>query len=219
VIRPRGRGYHAAPAVALVLALGLTACGADDAPAGTTGEASTVPAPPAPSTSSPPASGDAAGDLVEIEGVRSAGRPASVRVPSLGIDVGLDELGVDDAGVLDTPPHWDVPGWYAGGPRPGETGPSVIAGHVDSPTGPAVFARLAELRPGDLVEVADLAGGVVRFRVDHLDEAPQDDFPTQAVYGPTPDAQLRLITCSGDYDAAGGGYQDNLIVYATEVSA
>jgi sortase (surface protein transpeptidase) len=52
-----------------------------------------------------------------------------------------------------------VAGWFTGGPMPGQLGPAVIAGHVDSRTGPAVFHRLRDLRPGDQIRVRDGAGG------------------------------------------------------------
>ena len=43
-------------------------------------------------------------------------------------------------------------------------------------------------------------------------------FPTGTVYGAAPNAQLRLITCGGTFDAATGHYLSNTIVYATLVS-
>ncbi|MCM3517159.1 class F sortase [Nocardioides sp. P86] len=169
-------------------------------------------APTAPSGSSAPSSG---ASTIPVQGATAA-RPVEVRVPRLGIVSRLDDLAVLADGTLERPPRWQVAGWYAAGPRPGETGPAVIAGHVDSPTGPAVFTGLEALRPGDLVEVLGDDGTTTSFTVDRLATAPKDAFPTRAVYGQTPDAQLRLITCDGAYVADAGGYQDNLIVFATE---
>jgi hypothetical protein len=42
----------------------------------------------------------------------------------------------------------------------------------------------------------------------------KDHFPTAAVYGPVPDAQLRLITCGGTFDPALRSYLSNVVVYA-----
>ncbi len=142
-------------------------------------------------------------------------RPVTVAVPSLGIDSSLDRLRVADSGELESPPRWQVAGWYAAGPRPGERGPAVVAGHVDSPDGPAVFARLAEIAVGDRVVVTRADGSRVRFEVDRVEQVAKNGFPTDEVYGPTPDAQLRLITCDGPYVSSQGGYQDNLVVFAT----
>ncbi len=163
---------------------------------------------------------DATGpELLEVQQATDVQAPVRVEVPSLGIDTRLDRLGTDSLDRLETPPQWQVAGWFAGGPSPGDAGPAVIAGHVDSPTGPAVFARLSELGEGDAVRVTDAGGTVREFAVTSTTTTPQDGFPTEAVYGPTPDPQLRLITCSGPYDAEAGGYQDNLLVFATEVDA
>lgn len=159
---------------------------------------------------------DTAGDLVSVQGVDDrVGTPVRVRVPRLDIDSRLDDLEVDSTGELERPPEWQVAGWYADGPRPGQAGPAVIAGHVDSPSGPAVFARLSEVRQGDEIEVTDVGGATRTFVVTGTEITPKEGFPTKAVYGPTPDSQLRLITCDGPYLEGSGGYQDNLLVYAT----
>jgi hypothetical protein len=139
--------------------------------------------------------------------------PTRVRIPAIGVDAPLEPLGLDASGALDPPKDYRDAGWYADGTVPGEVGPAVIAGHVDSRTGPAVFFRLGQLRAGDLIEVAR-AGGWVRFRVVGVDRYPKDRFPTDRVYGPTPDPQLRLITCSGRFDRARDSYVDNTVVYA-----
>lgn len=156
--------------------------------------------------------------LVVPEG-SAAARPARLDIAAVGIGSTLDPLDQLANGEVEAPPRWGVAGWYSGGARPGETGPAVIAGHVDSPDGPSVFADLTQVRPGDVVTVTDVAGEQHRFRVDRTQVAPRDRFPTRAVYGPTPDAQLRLITCDGPYVASAGGYQDNFIVYATKVTS
>jgi sortase (surface protein transpeptidase) len=93
-------------------------------------------------------------------------------------------------------------------------GPAVIAGHVDSRTGPAVFYRLRDLRPGDQIRVVRADGSHVRFVVEGAGSHPKDGFPTGAVFGPVPGAALRLITCAGDFDRARGSYRDNLVVFA-----
>lgn len=144
--------------------------------------------------------------------------PVRVRVPALGIDSGLEALHTDAAGRLLAPREWLRAGWFADGARPGAVGPAVIAGHIDSPSGAAVFVRLSELRPGQLVEVVQRGGSTATFRVDRTQVAAKASFPTRAVYGPTPDPQLRLITCDGPFVESAGGYRDNLIIFATLVS-
>jgi sortase (surface protein transpeptidase) len=141
--------------------------------------------------------------------------PVEVRIPEIGVRSELERLVTDTQDVLVPPTKPAEAGWFAAGTQPGDPGPAVIAGHVDSKTGSAVFTRLGELRRNDEVLVRDRAGATVRFRVDELVTYPKDGFPTAAVYGPTPDVQLRLITCGGEFDEGRGHYRDNLIVYAS----
>ncbi|MGY1700635.1 class F sortase [Geodermatophilus sp. SYSU D00766] len=140
--------------------------------------------------------------------------PLRVRVPAAGVDSTLVELGLDAAGALAAPADPAVAGWYAAGPAPGDVGPAVLAGHVDSARGPAVFARLAGLADGDEVLVDRSDGTTARFTVTAVERHPKGAFPTGRVYGPTPDAQLRLVTCGGDFDRTAHSYVDNVVVFA-----
>lgn len=168
----------------------------------------------APETTSDTSTSAGAGALAPAPAV-----PVGVAVPRLGIRSPLDPLRLQPDGALEAPTRWDVAGWYADGPRPGERGPAVIAGHVDGPDGPAVFWRLAELRTGDRIEVRRADGRHATFAVTRRLAAPKDAFPTEQVYGPTPHAELRLITCDGDFDRSTGHYRDNLVVFATQVDS
>ena len=115
---------------------------------------------------------------------------------------------------MEVPEDYSVAGWYTGGPRPGDRGPAVIAGHVDSKRGPAVFYRLGELRKGDLIVVRYPGRAEARFRVERTERHPKRAFPTARVYGDTAGPALRLVTCGGSFDRASGHYRDNVIVFA-----
>lgn len=143
----------------------------------------------------------------------------SVEVPSIGVRSDLLPLDVDATGVLVPPDPYDVAGWFTGGPVPGETGPAVIAGHVDSRAGPGVFFRLEEMRPGEAIIVTRSDGSVATFTVRRVESYPKLAFPTERVYGPTPGQELRLITCGGDFDRSRRSYLDNIVVYAVLDSA
>ncbi|HYO37948.1 MAG TPA: class F sortase, partial [Geodermatophilus sp.] len=143
--------------------------------------------------------------------------PVRVQVPAVGVDSGLVDLGLDAAGALEAPSDSALAGWYARGPVPGEVGPAVLVGHVDSRLGPAVFFRLRELAAGDEVVVDRSDGTSARFVVDRVEQHPKDAFPTAAVYGPTADAQLRLVTCGGGFDRSARSYEDNVVVFAHAV--
>ena len=152
----------------------------------------------------------------ERVGTTPAGdRPVEVRIPAIGVDSTLVDLGIADDGTMQVPTDFQKAGWLTAAPAPGERGPAVIAGHVDSHRGPAVFYRLSELRPGDEVEVVQEDGDVVTFTVRGSAQFAKDDFPTDQVYGPAPGPVLRLITCSGDIDPKSGHYLDNTVVFAS----
>ena len=141
-------------------------------------------------------------------------RATEVRLPTLGVDSTLVDLDVGADGVLVPPADPDVAGWYRRGALPGDQGPTVIAGHVDSRTGPAVFYRLGELAPGDPVEVARSDGTSFAYRVVSVERHPKADFPTALVYGPAPGSVLRLVTCGGEFDPSRRHYRDNVVVTA-----
>lgn len=142
-------------------------------------------------------------------------RPTRILIPRLGIDAAVDPLYLNRKRVL-VPPRYGRAGWYKAGPEPGEAGRAVVAGHVDSKTGPDVFAALDRARKGDRILVRLADGSTVRFAVERVEKHPQSDFPSARVYGgPKRHAELRLITCTGAYDRARGRYLDNLIVFAT----
>ncbi|MGT2426657.1 class F sortase [Amnibacterium kyonggiense] len=146
---------------------------------------------------------------------RSTATPTRLLIPELGIDSGLERLHQDSRGVLVAPEYADTPGWWANGVVPGDTGAAVIVGHLDTILGPAVFEHLKQLRPGDLIEVRMSDGRTLRFSVDGSHVVRKALFPSAEVYGPTPDPQLRLITCSEPFDPVAHSYTDNLVVFAT----
>ncbi|RBY86021.1 class F sortase [Blastococcus sp. TF02A-26] len=128
------------------------------------------------------------------------------------------DLGLNPDGTVEVPPleRDDRAGWYEPGPEPGAVGPAVILGHVDSAEyGPGVFYDLGALTPGDPIEVSRADGTVAVFTVDRVEVHPKDEFPTIEVYGNTPDPQLRLITCGGDFDNSARSYEDNVVVFAS----
>ena len=144
-------------------------------------------------------------------------RPVSLTIPLIGVKTNLITLGLAAGGAMQVPSTSTVAGWFTGSPRPGAVGSSIIVGHVDSKSGPGIFFRLPELKKGDDVYVKRSDGTTAEFRVTEVQEYPKDHFPTDRVYGPTPDAQLRLITCGGTFDSVTGHYLSNIIVYATQV--
>ncbi|MFF9202637.1 class F sortase [Streptomyces sp. NPDC014986] len=195
------------------LVLATTLLGGAEDPAG---DAHGPHAPPAVSAapSGPAASSPAAGEPRGRHLPRS--EPTRLLVPDIDVDAPFTGLALNGKGQLEPPPphHTNLVGWYAKGVSPGERGTAIIAGHVDTATSPAVFARLGELDKGDRFRVLREDGSTATFVVDETESFAKDDFPDERVYADTPDAQVRLITCAGEYDRAAKDYTENLVVFA-----
>jgi hypothetical protein len=131
------------------------------------------------------------------------------------VDAAVGRVGLDRTKRLQPPDTTTGTAWWPGSPRPGEAGPAVIVGHLDTRTGPAVFGGLSMLRPGDEVSVRRADGSTALFAVTKVALYRKDRFPTAAVYGPTRDAELRLITCGGTYDRGTDSYVGNVVAFAS----
>lgn len=143
--------------------------------------------------------------------------PVVIQIPAIGVRARVIPLGLDPSGGVAVP-SLNTPfltSWYDGGSTPGEIGPAVVLGHVDSAkVGPAVFYLLGDLRPGDLVYITLKDRRTAVFRVSSVAMDPEGDFPTMKVYGFTRRPALRLVTCGGTFDAQAHQYLDRIIVFA-----
>lgn len=144
--------------------------------------------------------------------------PIKLSIPAVGIEAPVMNVGKDAEGGIETPPvlEW-ITGWYRYSPTPGEKGPAVIVGHVDSYKGISVFWRLREVTPGTEIMVTRADGTTVKFKVDALKQFDQANFPTQEVYSNIDHAGLRLITCGGSFNEQTGSYTQNTVVYASMI--
>jgi sortase (surface protein transpeptidase) len=203
----------AAGLVSLTLALVLGACG--EAPARP--EASPTTAPPA--TAAPTTTTVAAPSTTRPARARTPSPPVRVEIPSIGVSSRLVRLGLNADGTMEVPRDYGRAGWFTGGAMPGQDGPAVISGHVDSKSGPAVFYRLRELRPGDTIRVRRADGRWLAFEVTGSARYAKAAFPTDAVFGPVTGPVLRLITCGGAFDRSSGHYLDNVVVTARPVDS
>jgi len=167
---------------------------------------------PRPTHTASPDQSSAGGERVSSR--VSVAPPSVLRIGAVGIEAPVVSTDTDEHGVLQVPPPEQV-GWFERWPAPGDPGAAIIAGHVDSRSGPGALFALEQVRPGMTVQVERQDGTTVSFRVERIETHAKDRFPTQAVYGDVPDAQLRLITCTGPFDPEARQYRDNLVVYAT----
>jgi hypothetical protein len=189
--------------------------GGDSGPPPQPAAVAAQPAPPAPSGEAAPAV-----DPTDALAMRSS-PPVRIKIDRIDVDAPFIGLTLGSSGVLNVPPPTDrnLAGWYKDGVTPGARGNALVLGHVDTIMGPAVFWGLGSLKPGDVVEITRTDASVATFAVDSVESFPKDDFPDDRVYGKTPDAQLRLITCGGTYDKKRKDYRDNVVVFAHLIDA
>jgi hypothetical protein len=151
-----------------------------------------------------------------------ASPPTRIAIPAIGVDSAVNPIGLNPDGTVGVPapgPLYDQAAWYSGSVTPGQRGPSVILGHIDSAAnGPSVFYGLSRLRPLDEFTLTRADGRTVVYRVNSVKSYPKDAFPTAVVYGPTTRPEVRLITCGGAFDSSARSYVDNTVVYANQIS-
>lgn len=139
--------------------------------------------------------------------------PVRIVIPAIEVAAGVDEMGLQKDKTVQVPENPMRTGWYRLGTTPGEVGSAVVLGHVDSSVGSAIFARLRDLRPGDLVIVEAAGGATSTFEVLRLATYPNDEFPAKEVYDAAGSQRLlNLVTCGGAYTRK-AGYQANVVVY------
>jgi sortase (surface protein transpeptidase) len=223
----RRGGLRATTAAGLLLLLALGGCGTGNSGTSDAGSPPSVSAAPS-AAPSPATAGSAAPEPAASTPVPAApaasgppvlarSEPVTLEIPGIGVRTDLIELGLRDNGSLEVPEDTGSgapAGWYNGSPTPGERGPSVMLGHVNALGGnKGVFADLRKLTPGAEVNVIRADGSTAVFTVDRGALYSKSGFPTLEVYGNTPGAELRLITCDG-YDPATGLFDDNYVIYA-----
>ncbi|MEU2154569.1 class F sortase [Streptomyces sp. NPDC019396] len=142
--------------------------------------------------------------------------PLRIRIPTISVNAPFTPLTLAASGQLNAPPSNDknLVGWYNGGATPGERGTAIVAGHFDTKTGPAVFVNLSALKKGSKVEITRADGKVATFKVDSVESFSKAKFPNARVYNDASTAQLRLITCGGQYDHKVKDYKENVVVFA-----
>nr|WP_227457176.1 class F sortase [Micromonospora purpureochromogenes] len=215
--RGRGRGSWTKPLAVVLVLIGVFATGAglgrtagpfdfadastESSGSGGSGAAATTPASAAPAR-------------------KPASRPVRLSVPAIKVNAPVTPVGQAKDGSVDVPPltEHDQTGWYDRGAVPGDPGRAIIVGHVDTKSGPAVFYRLRSLKPGARITVTRADRSVVTFKVDSVEYFDKDNLPAARVYGDSGPAELRLITCGGEWVGGRTGYQDNVIVFASLAS-
>jgi Sortase domain len=137
--------------------------------------------------------------------------PILLVVPAANISVALDHLRINPQGHIDVSSDTESAGWWR---KKQKRSPLVIAGHLDSKTGPAVFYHVQDLRFGDQIFLSFDDGSNASYTVRQVERVDKDKFPSQRIYN-SGSGEVRLVTCGGKFNRHTGHYEDNIVVYAT----
>ncbi|MEH7441190.1 class F sortase [Bacillus sp. JJ1122] len=141
--------------------------------------------------------------------------PYRLQIPSIDVDTLIENVGLLDNGQMGVPESFETVGWYERGPKPGERGNAVLAGHVDSKKGPAVFFYLKKLKEGDEVIISDKRGKSLTYKVKGVKSYPTELSPVNEIFDYSYQSNLNLITCTGIYDRTTGNHSERLVVYTS----
>jgi hypothetical protein len=147
--------------------------------------------------------------------------PKRLTIRSIKVETPVLEVGRAEDGSVDVPPlrRHNEAGWFGQGPTPGQFGPALIVGHADTTTGPSVFHDLGKLKPGQKIEVLRADDSVAIFQINSVERFSKEKLPIKRVYGDYSRPSLRLMTCGGKWLGGRQGYRDNVVVFASLVSA
>lgn len=206
---------QAAPAAATVTQQPSPTVTATPSPSVATEPAATATPAPSPAVSvQVPTVPPAAVTLPTPRPIERTEPPVRLRIPTLGVDAAVQWVGIDADGRMGIPSNYDDVAWYEPGPAPGTPGNSVIAGHLDSTTGPAIFFKLRDLKPGDEIISLTAAGKEYRFVVTTSEVYDADNAPLDRIFGTSVNPRLNLITCDGAFDRSSREYDKRLVVYS-----
>lgn len=144
--------------------------------------------------------------------------PARITIPSIGVDASIEATGVLDNGEMGVPEDINQAGWFEPGFKVGAKGHAVLAGHVDSLTGPAIFYHLSNVEPGETVIITDGDGREMIFKINEKNSYPTDEAPIADIFGASDGRMINLITCTGTFDRNTGSHEERLVVTAELVS-
>ncbi len=141
--------------------------------------------------------------------------PAHIKIPSIGVDASVQQVGKKPDGSMATPTNFEDVGWYDLGSEPGQAGNAVIAGHVNNAlTKSGVFEHLSDVKIGDYITIADASGKTLIYVVTETDQYPVSQAPAASIFSGTGASQIVLITCDGAWDVATHSYDKRFVVYA-----
>ena len=153
--------------------------------------------------------------LDESEQSRS-GLPARLKIPSIKVDATIKYVGLTPEGAMGSPKDPNDVAWFNLGPRPGEKGSAVIAGHSGYKVGEVAFDNLNKLRKGDKLYIEDDKGKSSSFVVQESRVYDAEAYAPE-VFASDNGTHLNLITCFGVWDKSKKNYTKRLVVFADSI--
>lgn len=144
--------------------------------------------------------------------------PERLKVPSLGIDAAVEQVGQKADGSMGTPEDFDNVGWWSEGQKPGQAGNVVFAGHVNNGlTRAGVFEHLGQVKKGDYITVSNAEGRTIIYEVAQIDVYETDQAPLAKIFAKKGPSQVVLITCEGEWQGDERSFDKRLVVIARQV--
>lgn len=142
------------------------------------------------------------------------GLPMRLKIPRINVDAAVEDVGLTPGGAMDVPKGPSDVAWFDLGPRPGEVGSAVIAGHEGWKDNiAAVFDDLYKLRAGDELSVEDAEGTTTTFVVRNVRIYDQNADAADVFDSSDGKAHLNLVTCEGVWNAAQKSYSNRFVVF------
>jgi len=144
----------------------------------------------------------------------SSDLPIRLKIPGINVDATIEYVGLTPDGAMDAPMGPRNVAWFDLGPRPGEEGSAVIAGHSGWRNSvPAAFDNLHKLRKGDKIYVQDEKGAIITFVVRESRLYNPEVSASDVFNSNDGKAHLNLITCEGVWDKISKTYSKRLVIF------
>lgn len=145
--------------------------------------------------------------------------PVVLNIPTIGLSSTIESVGLLPNGLMGSPADPMITAWFKEGPKPGEIGSAVIAGHYGwKDATPAAFDNLNTLRVGDEFNVLSENGTTRTFLVRKTQIFDQNADTTMVFNSGDGYAHLNLITCSGNWNPQDASYTERLVIFSDMVT-
>ena len=145
----------------------------------------------------------------------TSNEPERIEIPTIGVDSFVQRVGIDQLGQIAVPTNIYLTGWFIRSSLPGSRGLSIIDGHLDGVRSDGIFKHLAQVKPGDGIDITMGNSIIHHFTVMTVQMVPNAEAANLLFsQDPAVPSQLNLITCGGTFDTNSKEYDQRVIVTA-----